>query len=214
MSVKKPTSVDVLDDELLRAIAQRGGVRSWPANAVLVTEDDVSDALYILLAGRVKVYGADAEGREIVYGTQGVGEYFGELTLDGGPRSASVMTLEPTTCAVVPGTEVRDLLAHQPDFALHLVMKLISLMRASTGQVKSLALDDVYGRITRLLRQLARDEGGVQLLADKLTEQDIAARVGSWREMVSRILKPLLEGGYVEMRGGRIALLKKLLARW
>lgn len=214
MSVKKAATVDVLDDQLLRAIALRGGVRRYPAHAVLVSEDDHGDALYIVLSGRVKAYGADADGREIVYGTQGAGEYFGELTLDGGPRSASVMTLEPTTCAVVPGAEVRELLASQPDFALHLVMKLIGLLRASTAQVKSLALEDVYGRIARLLRRLARDEGGVLLLPEKLTQQDIAERVGSSREMVSRIFKPLQEGGYVELRGGRIALLKPLPARW
>lgn len=214
MSVKKTASADVLDDQLLRAIAQRGGVRSWPANVVLVSEDDRSDALYILLAGRVKAYGADADGREVVYGTLGVGEYFGELTLDGGPRSASIMTLAPTTCAVVPGAEVRELLASQPDFALHLVMKLIALLRASTAQVKSLALEDVYSRIARLLRRLAREEDGVLVLPDRLTQQEIAERVGSSREMVSRILKPLQEGGYVELRGGRIALLKKLPARW
>lgn len=214
MSVKKIATVEVLDDQLLREIAQRGGVRSYPANTVLVTEDDRSDALYVILAGRVKAYGAADDGREIVYATQGVGEYFGEMTLDGGPRSASVMTLEPTTCAVVPGAEVRDFLASHPDFAMHLVKKLIHLARASTGQVKSLALDDVYGRIARLLRKLARDEGGVLVVPDKMTQQDIAERVGSSREMVSRVFKPLVEGGYVEMRAGRITLLKKLPPRW
>ena len=208
------TGPEPLQDSLLQAIADRGGVRHYPANAVLVTEEDQSDSLFIILRGRVKAYGAGADGREVVYSTQGPGEYFGEMTLDGGPRSASVMTLEPTTCAVVPGAEVRDFLAHHPDFALHLVKKLIRLARASTDQVKSLALDDVYGRIARLLRTLARDEGGVLVLPDKLTQQDIAERVGSSREMVSRIFKPLTEGGYVELRGGRIALLKKLPARW
>jgi CRP/FNR family cyclic AMP-dependent transcriptional regulator len=210
----KITTPDVLDDAVLRAIAQRGGVRSYAVNTVLVTEDDHSDALYVLLSGRVKVYGASADGREIVYATQGAGEYFGEMTLDGGPRSASVMTLDPTTCAVVPGAEVREFLASHPDFALHLVKKLIRLARASTEHVKSLALEDVYGRIVRLLRQLGRDEGGVMVVPDKLTQQDIAERVGSSREMVSRVFKPLLEGGYVEMRAGRIAVLKKLPARW
>jgi len=214
MSVKKAATADVLDDELLRAIAHRGGVRSWPANVVLVSEEDRSDALYIVLAGRVKAYGADADGREIVYGTQGAGEYFGEITLDGGPRSASVMTLAPTTCAVVPGAEVRELLASHSDFALHLVLKLIKLLRASTEQVKSLALEDVYGRVARLLRKLAREEDGALRVAEKLTQQDIAERVGSSREMVSRILKPLTEGGYLELRDGRIVLLKKLPARW
>ena len=189
-------------------------MRSYAAHAVLVTEDDRSDALFIILSGRVKAYGSGDDGREVVYATQGAGEYFGEMTLDGGTRSASVMTLEPTTCAVVPGAEVRDFLARHPDFARHLVGKLIRLARASTEHVKSLALEDVYGRIARLLRTLARDEAGVPTLPDKLTQQDIAERVGSSREMVSRIFKSLTEGGYIALRGGRIVLLKTLPARW
>ncbi len=213
--MNRPTiTPDLLDDALLREIARRGGVRSWGANTVLVTEEDRSDALYVILSGRVKAYGAGGDGREVVYATQGPGEYFGEMTLDGGPRSASVMTLEPTSCAVVPGAEVRDFLASHPDFALHLIHKLIRLARASTEHVKSLALEDVYGRVVRLLRTLAREEDGVLIVPERLTQQDIAERVGSSREMVSRVFKPLQEGGYVEMRGGRVAILKKLPARW
>ena len=210
---KTALTVDILGDDLLREIARRGGVRTWPAHAVLVTEDDRSDALFVILSGRVKAYGSGDDGREVVYATQGAGEYFGEMTLDGGPRSASVMTLEPTTCAVVPGADVREFLATHPDFALHLVKKLIRLARASTEHVKSLALEDVYQRIARLLRKLAQDEGGVLVLPERMTQQDIADRVGSSREMVSRVFKPLLEGGYVEMRSGRIAVLRKLPAR-
>ena len=214
MPSRRTATPDLLDDHLLRAIANRGGVRNYAANAVLVTEDDRSDALFIILSGRVKAYGSAEDGREVVYNTQGVGEYFGEMTLDGGPRSASVMTLEPTACAVVPGVDVRQFLAENPDFALHLIKKLIRLGRSSTEHVKSLALDDVYGRVTKLLRTLAKDEDGVQTVPDKLTQQDIAERVGSSREMVSRVFKPLTEGGYVATRGGRIVLLKKLPARF
>jgi CRP/FNR family transcriptional regulator, cyclic AMP receptor protein len=205
---------ELLDDAVLRAMAARGGVRRFPAHTVLVTEEDQSDALYIILSGRVKAYGSTPEGREVVYATQGAGEYFGEMTLDGGPRSASVMTLDSTTCVVVPGAEVREFLAGNPDFALHLVKKLIALARASTEQVKSLALEDVYSRVARLLRTLARDEGGVAMIPDKLTHQDTADRIGSSREMVSRIVKPLADGGYIALRGGRIAVLKKLPPRW
>lgn len=214
MPAKTPPSPDILDDALLREMARRGGVRSWAPNTVLVTEEDRSDALYIILTGRVKAYGSADDGREVVYATQGPGEYFGEMTLDGGPRSASVITLEPTSCAVVPGPEVRDFLAGNPDFALHLIRKLIRLARASTEHVKSLALEDVYGRVVRLLKKSAREEDGQLMLPEKLTQQDIAERVGSSREMVSRVFKPLFEGGYVEMRAGRIAILKKLPARW
>jgi CRP/FNR family transcriptional regulator, cyclic AMP receptor protein len=210
----EPLPTALLDDALLQDISRRGGVRRFPAGAVLVTEDDRSDALFIILGGRIKAYGSTPDGREVIYATQGAGEYFGEMTLDGGPRSASVMTLEPTTCVVVPGVEVRDFLASHPDFAVHLVKKLIALARSSTAHVKSLALEDVYGRIARLLRTLARDEGGVGIVDEKLTQQDIAQRIGSSREMVSRVFKQLTAGGYVELRGRRIVVLKNLPARW
>jgi CRP/FNR family cyclic AMP-dependent transcriptional regulator len=204
----------VLQDQLLRAMAARGGVKHYPAHAVLLNEEDESDSIYILLKGRVKVYGAADNGREIVYNTHGPGEYFGEMSLDGGPRSASVMTLEPTTCVVVPGSQVREVLAAHPDFALHLIRKLIALLRHSTCTVKSLALDDVYNRVVRLLQQLAVPEGGAFVVPQALTQQDIADRVGSSREMVSRIFKQLSEGGYVSLRGRRIELRQKLPARW
>jgi CRP/FNR family cyclic AMP-dependent transcriptional regulator len=204
-----------LDDRLLQAMAERGGVKSFPAHAVLVNEEDDSDSIFIVLRGKVKIYGAGANGREVVYTTLGAGEYFGEMTLDGGPRSASVMTLEPTTCVVVTGTNVRDFLGTHPDFALHLVRKLIGLVRRSTDTVKRLALDDVYTRVSKLLHELAEtDATGRLVVPERLTQQDIADRVGSSREMISRIFKQLTIGGYVAAEGRRIVLLKKLPARW
>lgn len=91
---------------------------------------------------------------------------------------------------------------------------MIALARNSTELVKSLALDDVYGRVTELLQALAQDEEGVLMVPDRMTQQDIGERVGSLREMVSRVFKPLTEGGYIAMRSGCIAILKKLPARW
>ena len=160
----KSRALHVLADQVLQAMAARGGVKNFPSHAVLVNEDDESDSIYILLKGKVKVYGAGANGREVVYTTLGPGEYFGEMTLDGGPRSASVMTLEPCTCVVVPGANVRDFLGTHPDFALHLVRKLIGLARRSTDTVKRLALDDVYTRISKLLQELAVEEDGRQVV--------------------------------------------------
>jgi CRP/FNR family cyclic AMP-dependent transcriptional regulator len=209
-----PDMTEVLHEDVLSAIAARGGVRSYPPHTVLVHEQDQSDSLYIILGGRVKVYGSADDGREVVYNTHGPGEYFGEMTLDGGPRSASVMTLEPTRCAVVSGAQVRDFLAAHPDFALHLIRKLIRLARTSTEHVKSLALMDVYGRVALLLLDLAQPVDGRQLVLEKLTQQDIADRVGSSREMVSRIFKQLVQGGYVALEGKQIVLLKKLPAGW
>ena len=206
---------DVLDLELLREIARRGGVKSYPANAILINEGDTSDSLYIVLSGRVKVYSTNSDGREIVIATHGAGEYVGELALDGGVRSASVMTLEPTTCSVVSGANLREFVAAHPDFASHLIHKLIRSVRQATESVKSLALEDVYERVVRLLADLSDPIGdGRRQLRERLTQQAIADRVGASREMVSRIFKDLSAGGYIDLSGDRIVVAKKPPAAW
>ncbi len=190
-------------------------MKPYPAHSVLINEGDEADSLYILLSGRVKVYSTSAEGKEVVITTHGPGEYVGELALDGGLRSASVMTLEPTTCSVVSGTNLRDFIAAHPDFASHLIRKLIRRVRHATESVKSLALEDVYARVVRLLTDLSdpTEEGRLEL-RERLTQQDIAERVGASREMVSRIFKDLTLGGYISVKSSRITILKRLPAHW
>jgi len=210
-----PLTADVLDQELLRDIARRGGVKRYPANAILINEGDTSDTLYILLEGRVKVYSTSEDGKEIVIVTHGKGEYVGELSLDGGVRSASVMTLEPTTCSVVSGASLRDFIAAHPDFASHLILRLIRSVRQATESVKSLALEDVYARVVRLLSELSDPAAdGTRVLRERLTQQGIADRVGASREMISRIFKDLTTGGYLAQAEGRIVIVKKLPLAW
>ena len=211
-----PVTPDVLDPGLLREIARQGGVKPYPAQAILINEGDASDSFYIVLSGRVKVYSNNAEGKEVVIATHGAGEYVGELSLDGGVRSTSVMTLEPTTCSVVSGANLRGFIAANPDFASHLILKLIRCVRQATESVKSLALEDVYKRVVRLLADLSDPvEGGPRRrVREKLTQQDIADRVGASREMVSRIFKDLTAGGYMASEAGRIVVLKKPPVGW
>ena len=206
---------DVLDEGLLREIARRGGVRSYPMQAILINEGDAADSLFIILSGRVKVYSTNADGKEVVITIHGAGEYVGELALDGGVRSASVMTLEPTTCSVVSGASLREFIAAHPDFASHLIRKLIRRVRQATESVKSLALEDVYARVIRLLAELSDPgEGSERRVRERLTQQDIADRVGASREMVSRIMKDLTTGGYIAVDEGRIVVLRKPPAAW
>ena len=209
-----PDSPAALRNDLLRGIAAQGGVKRYAAHTVIISEGDVADSLYIILSGRVKVYSANAAGRGVTIITHGPGEYVGELALDGGVRSASVMTLEPTTCSVVTGANLRQFVAAQPDFAMHLIHKLIWRVRQATDSVKSLALQDVYGRVVRLLHELSVPQGVVRVVAERLTQQDIAERVGSSREMVSRIFKDLSAGGYIVVVSGRITIVKPPPAAW
>ena len=195
-----------LPDPLMQAMAARGGMRNFPAQTIVVHEDDQSDAIFIVIKGRLKVFGTSRAGREVIYNTHGPGEYFGEMTLDGGTRSASVATLDACSCIVVPGAEVRDFLATHPDFAMHLVRKLIGLVRRSTASVKRLALEDVYTRVAQLLDDLAVDHGDHRVIVERLTQQEIADRVGASREMVSRVMRDLEGSGYIRVEEGRIVL--------
>src|SRR3954454_18483162 len=146
-SIPAPDLLAPLAPETLRAIAATGVVRSFPKNTILINEGDQSDSLYIVLSGRVKVYASNEAGREIVLDFQGPGEYLGDMSLDGSPRSASVITCEPTTCAIVARAHFHEFILAHPDFAMHLIEKLIKRVRKTTENVKSLALSDVYGRL-------------------------------------------------------------------
>ena len=209
-----PASADRLPQPLLDAMALRGGVRKYPAHAILINEGDTADSLYIVLSGRLRAYASSDSGREVVLTEHGPGEYLGELSLDGEKRSVSVKTLEPVTCCVVPGVQLRKFLAENPDFALHMTEKLIRMVRRLTEQVKSLALQDVYGRIARVLTELSDEAGGERVVRFKLTQQDIADRVGSSREMVNRVMKELTAGGYVSVRDGLHVIHRKLPPAW
>lgn len=203
-----------LQPETLRAIAATGVVRGFPRNTVLINEGDLGDALYVILSGRVKVFSSNEAGREFVIDFHAAGEYVGEMTLDGEPRSASVMTVEPTTCAVVSRAQFRDFILAHPDFAMHLIERLIHRVRVTTGNLKSLALSDVYGRLVRLLNALAQDLEGRQVVPEKLTQQDIADRVGASRDMIGKLMKDLVAGGYLAVEERTITIVKKLPTGW
>jgi len=198
----------------LTELLDRAMLRSVPKNTIVVSEGDETDSVLFILDGRVKIYLGDAEGREVVLNTQGPGEYFGEMSLEPGGRSASVMALEPSRIAVVKMADFRAFLLAHPRFQQELVRKLIRRVRALSRHVRDLALLDVYGRVVRMLQELAREEGGRLVVPEVLSQQTIANLVGASREMVSRILKDLRLGGYIGREGRRIVLLRKLPPAW
>jgi CRP/FNR family cyclic AMP-dependent transcriptional regulator len=214
MSASKPAPFLGLKESDLQAISDHAVTRSFARNTVVITEGDRSDSLYIILSGRVKFYVSDEQGKEIVLSQAGPGEYFGEISLDEGPRSASVMTLEPTRFSIVPREDFRDFLAKSPEFAFNLISKLIHRVRVLTDNVKSLALMDVYGRVARMLLELATERDGVLTIEDKPTQQDMANRVGASREMISKILKDLDAGGYIMVEPRRIVITRELPRGW
>jgi len=213
VAIRDTTAFGLLPEDI-RALSARGIIRSYPRNTILITEGDRTDALYLIISGRVKIFLSDAAGKEVMLGTQGAGDYFGEMALDGGPRSASVMTIEPSRFAVIPKANAHDLVRDHPEFAAHLIEKLIGRIRTLTENFKGLALLDVYGRVARLLLDLAIDQDGKLVVGEKLTHQEIASRVGASREMISKICKGLTVGGYISVDKRRITIHRTLPRSW
>ena len=198
----------------LQALAQGTVTRNYPKQAIIVSEGDESDSLYLILAGRVKIYLADEHGKELILAIKGPGQYFGEMVLDEQPRSASVMTLEPAQFAILSRTDFRAFLLAHPEVSLQLIQNLIRVARGLNRNVRNLAMLDVYGRVARILLELAVERDGKLQIPERLTQKDIAARVGASREMINRILRDLTTGGYVSLEDGRITINKAPPARW
>jgi CRP/FNR family cyclic AMP-dependent transcriptional regulator len=204
--MKADSAPDVLDAETRREISKRAVQRRYAAKALIVQEGDRSDSLFIILEGRVKAYVSDESGREMILSTMGPGEYFGEVALDEGPRSASVMSLEPCVLSVVPLADLDQFIRDNPPFAAHFIRRLMSRIRTLTRNVSSLALMDAYGRVARLLLESSITRDGVQFVPERLTQVDIASRVGCTREMVSRVLKDLVQHGHITVETDRIVI--------
>jgi CRP/FNR family cyclic AMP-dependent transcriptional regulator len=203
-----------LSDSDIEAIAALATTRSVPANTFVVHEGDQTDSLYIIRSGRVKIFLQDDKGKEVVLATQGPGDYFGEMVLDGGPRSASVMSTEPCQFTIISKINLEKFIKSSPDGALAIIRQLIGRVRNLTDNVRNLALLDVYGRLRKTLLDLAVEENGVRIIKEKLTQQDLANRVGASREMVSKIMKELSIGGYIRTERKIITILRDPPTGW
>jgi CRP/FNR family cyclic AMP-dependent transcriptional regulator len=195
----------------LTTIDQHTVAKTFPAHTIILREKEKSDSLYIILYGKVKVYVSEKDGNEVILNIQGRGDFFGEMALlDDVPRSASVMTMEPTRVSIMTKPAFRECLAQHPDIAYALIRALTERVRALTENVRNLALLDVYGRVARTLLHLAAPAGDKLIVEQKLTHQEIANMVGASREMVSRILKDLEKKGFITVERKRITINEKL----
>jgi len=199
--------------EYLDELEKLSVTRKYPKGTILVTEGDDSNHLYIIRSGKVSVYLGDDEGRQVILNYMQEGDYFGELALlDGEPRSASVMTVTPCEFIVISRASFQALLERSHDFSLVMNRELVRRVRELSDSVRDMALLDVYGRVIHVLEKMSDENKRIH--SPKLTHQDIANMVGSSREMVSRIMKQLIIGEYIEQKSGYIEIKKKLPASW
>ncbi len=189
--------------------------RHFPRNALVIQEGDVSDTLYILLKGRVRAYSIGLDAKRIVYAEYHAVELFGEMSLDGQPRSASVQAIEPCECAVLTRAMLQDFISREPQFTFELILKLISRARQATDSARNLALLDVYGRLKVFLETSpSREFEGRRILLQRHTHLEIAARIGASREMVSKLIKDLENGGYLTIEQNSRISFVRIPDRW
>jgi CRP/FNR family cyclic AMP-dependent transcriptional regulator len=181
--------------------------RSLPRSTTVMASGDPTDSLYIVLSGRLKVMMSDAEGKEVILSILTAGEFFGEMGLiDDAPRSASVVSIEPCELLSIAKRDFKKCLAENFEMAQAVMRGLVRRLRDADRKIGSLALLDVYGRVARLLLDMAENVDGEKVVTKRLPKQDIAKMIGASREMVSRVMKDLQMGGYIEVRGSSIVL--------
>ncbi len=201
-----------LSDEQLRLLVGVVTRRNVARGTIVIVEGDPTDSLYIIIAGRLKVMMSDTEGKEVILAMLGPGEFFGEMGLiDDSPRSATVMAVEPCDLIVITKREFKKILADNFEMAMTVMRGLVRRLRDADRKIGSLALLDVYGRVARLLIDMSELVNGQRVVAKRLPKQDIAKMIGASREMVSRVMRDLQLGGYIEMRGSQIVVREKIL---
>jgi CRP/FNR family transcriptional regulator, cyclic AMP receptor protein len=209
-----------LPDDLQALLAGTGTARTVSKGTIVVAEGEPAMSMYLIHEGSLRVYVTGEDGREVELNRLGPGDYFGEMMLASTVRTATVKALERSRLTLLTRHAVEQVLNDRPDFAQHLIRKLIERVQALSRNVQGLSSMDVYGRVVRLFNDLATDDGGRRLVREVLSQQQIADRVGASRAMVNRILKELLAGGYIRgggserARGGRIELLRPLPRHW
>ena len=194
------TLIEALPNPRLRRLALQGDVRLFHRHTVLLQEGVPGEELVIILEGRLRVFSTSggARPREVTYGICGPGDVVGEMSLDGDLRSASVQALHPSWCSVVPRIQLLDFIAQEPAFALDLLATVVARARLATQTVRQVLFTDTYARLCELLtRHTERLPDGRLLVRERMTHALMAQQIGSSREMVSRLLKDLMIGGYI-----------------
>ena len=204
----------VLTENQAVAVAEAVVKQRFKKGEVLIEQGKKSDALIIILTGRVRVMTTDAKGREVILATLYPGDPMGEMSLiDNEPHSASVQAEMQTDALVLGRAEFTRCMPEVGSMAHAIMRSLVRRLRHADRQIESLALVDVYGRVARALMEFSSLDGeGNAVIARKVSRQDLAKMVGASREMVSRVMKDLEERGFIETREDQSLVINDRLA--
>ena len=205
---------NTLDEQGLQMLADIAIRRSFKKNMVIIQQGDDTNTMFILIEGEMRVYVEDEEGKQLTVRILKSGDSFGEVALIGEfPRTANVVTLTDCILAAFNREKYLAFLKQHPEIALALAKTLANMVRDTTEELGSIALYDVYGRITHIFDKYAVEADGRRLVP-KFTHREIAGMIGSSREMVSKILKELEKGDYISITEKHFVINRNLPANW
>ena len=173
---------------------------------VIFLEGDPPKGFLVVREGAVKIYKTGDGGREQILEIEGPGRPVAELPLfDGHPYPASCAAVHDTVLLVVRTRDFQELLEHHPDLTRAVIASLAFRLRRMVMLVRELSLRDVRQRLMDLFREFATDGGSFEL---DLSHQEVAARIGTVREIVSRTMAKLVQEGVIRVEGKTVTLLE------
>jgi CRP-like cAMP-binding protein len=194
-----------LPDAVLHEVAAHCHFRRYLASSTVVARNDDDHALYLLIAGRLRVVALSPSGREVSFRDLAAGEFFGELAaIDGGPRAATVITLEESVLARLPAADFLDLLRRHWPINQRMLHSLAQGVRQLTERVYEISTLSVQQRVAAELLRLALAGAGSTnrvRLASVPTHGELGARIGSYREQVTREIAGLTRLGLLSKDG-------------
>ncbi|QLG88378.1 Crp/Fnr family transcriptional regulator [Chitinibacter bivalviorum] len=202
-------------DDQLEYILATGLKRNMAKGTFVFREGDPAESMYVLIEGRARCFASDNQGKEFVFMVVEPGDAVGEISLiDNEPRGWSCQCEEDSSFLMFSKQEFREAMEREPHVKDLVVQNLAAMVRHLSTTMKNLALLDVYGRVRALFESMLIVEDGVEMVSQPLTQQAIADRVGSSREMIARILKELVFGGYIRLENKKIIIIQKLPERF
>ncbi len=211
-SIQLFSSLDTDDIMELKDILK---IKNFKKNEVILFEEDTNEYMYAILSGRVKVYRSTEDGKEIILAVHREGDFFGEMSLiDRKTSPATVVALTDSVIALLSREDFFSLIRNHPALLEQLLLILCGRLRDSWQKMEMLNFKNAAQRVKILLLMLMRDHGEEQpsgdvLLDIKLTHQDIADMTGLTRETVTRVLDRWQKDGEIEVKKGKLLLLKK-----
>lgn len=207
---KTPLFASLTDAEL-QALAMRATRKRYGKDEQLFAEGDPCTGLYLVAAGKIRIFKLSASGREQVLAVEGPGSSFAELPVfDGGNYPAAASAVEDTEALFISRKDFQGFCREHPDVALKVIAVVGSRLRRLVGIIEELSFTTVRQRLIALILRLAQAEGvrsseGVRIELTK-THQDLAAELGTVRELVSRNLSRLVAEGFLDVEGRKIVV--------